>query len=80
MVNWKIVAPILAAVVIIAIVIIAIVIHRNNDRKRKSKQTFASDRSFVQPLSRRERYIKGKSGSLNNFINNYIDVESGSWN
>ena len=78
MVNWKTLGIVLAAVVVIAVIVVIIVFATRKNKKDETdkKQSF---RFTVPTIARRERY-KGNKGSLDEFINGYIDVENYSWN
>ena len=76
--TWKIIVIALVAIVIIAVVV-GVVIYFNKKKETKG-QSKSPPEPFAYPLARRERFEKAKSGSLDSFINEYINIENGNWN
>ena len=75
--TWKIIGLVLLAIVVIAVVIrVVIYFDKKNEGFTYSR---SSRQSFAPPLSRRERFVNAKSGSLDNFIEKYISAENGNW-
>lgn len=78
--TWKIVVIAIVAIAVIAVAVWAVV-HFSKKKNDNGNGKATGQQTFVPPLARRERYVKGSnSSSLDNFITKYIDVESGNWN